>query len=349
VHCGDTIYADGPIPERRTTKEGRVWENLVTPEVAKVAETLDEFRGRYRYNLLDENIRRFGAEVPQVWLWDDHEVVNNWSGSKDLSGDDRYVVKDVPLLVYRGRRAFLDYAPLRPAAGDEDGRIYRRIAYGDLLDVFVLDMRSYRGPNTFNRQARAGTDTRFLGEAQRQWLKHELARSTAVWKVVAADMPLGLQVRDGVDGEGRPRFENIANGDGPVLGREFELAELLRHIRDRRIVNVVWVTADVHYCAAHRYDPAAARFRDFEPFWEFVAGPLNAGSFGPAQLDDTFGPEVVFQRVPPVQNASPFAGFQSFGQADIDRRTATLTIRLKDIDGNVVFTQELEAARADRG
>jgi alkaline phosphatase D len=66
IHCGDTIYADGPIQETVTAEDGRVWRNLVTPEVSKVAETLAEFRGRYKYNLLDENVRRFNAAVPQI-------------------------------------------------------------------------------------------------------------------------------------------------------------------------------------------------------------------------------------------------------------------------------------------
>ena len=73
-------------PRSVVAEGGQVWNNIVTPQVAKVAETLDEFRGRYRYNLLDENLRRFNAEVPQIWQWDDHEVTNNWSDSKDLSG-----------------------------------------------------------------------------------------------------------------------------------------------------------------------------------------------------------------------------------------------------------------------
>jgi phosphodiesterase/alkaline phosphatase D-like protein len=50
----------------------------------------------------------------------------------------------------------------------------------------------------------------------------------------------------------------------------------LRFIKRERIHNVVWVTADVHYTAAHYYDPAHASFTEFEPFWEFVSGPLNA-------------------------------------------------------------------------
>jgi alkaline phosphatase D len=162
-----------------------------------------------------------------------------------------------------------------------------------------------------------------------------------VWKVIASDMPLGLQIGDGTEESGRPLWENAANGDGPVLGREFEIADILRFIKHERIHNVVWLTADVHYCAAHYYDPRAAQFKDFEPFWEFVAGPLNAGSFGPNALDNTFGPQVVFEKSPPAPNFSPFAGLQFFGQVDIDGRSEEMTVRLKDIGGNTLFSQRL--------
>ena len=54
-----------------------------------------------------------------------------------------------------------------------------------------------------------------------------LRESKAVWKVIAADMPIGLLVPDGRDSQGRTRFEAIANGDGPPLGRELETARLL--------------------------------------------------------------------------------------------------------------------------
>jgi alkaline phosphatase D len=97
----------------------------------------------------------------------------------------------------------------------------------------------------------------------------------------------------------------------------------------------------VHYAAAHHYAPERARFKDFDPFWEFVAGPLNAGSFGPAQLDDTFGPKVVFHKPPPAPNTSPFAGFQFFGQVDIAAGSGVLTVQLKDIDGRTVHTEVL--------
>jgi alkaline phosphatase D len=340
IHCGDNIYADGPIQEF-VTDGGSQWHNIVTPEVSKVAETLAEFRGRYKYNLLDENVRRFNAEVPQIWQWDDHEVVNNWSDSKDLTDDPRYTEKNVPLLIARGSRAFLEYAPMRYFSVEESERVYRHIPYGSLLDVFVLDMRSYRAGNSFNRQTAPGPDTAFLGEEQIAWLKTQLRESKAVWKVIAADMPLGLQVGDGLDAAGRPRWENSANGDGPVLGREFEIADILSYIKRSAIANVVWITADVHYCAAHYYNPEKAQFKDFNPFWEFVSGPLNAGSFGPNALDNTFGPEVIFQSFPPEANLSPFAGLQFFGQVDIGGSQAEMRVSLKDITGATVFTQRL--------
>lgn len=345
IHSGDTIYADGPIAETVVAEGGRIWHNRVTPEVAKVAETLDEFRGRYRYNLLDENLLRFNAEVPQIWQWDDHEVTNNWSGSKDLSADARYTVKDVPLLVARGTRAFLDYAPMRPFDARETERVYRRFNYGPLLDVFVLDMRSYRGPNSANLQPARGPDTAFLGRPQLEWLKYHLKRSKAVWKILAADMPIGLNVGDGVDAAGQARWEAIANGHpGVPLGRELEIAELLRFMRDEGVRNTVWLTADVHYCAAHYYEPAAAAFPHFDGFWEFVAGPLNAGTFGPGTLDPTFGPQLKFSKAPPPgqANLSPFSGLQFFGEVEIDARNAELTAWLRDLDGQAVYRQTLE-------
>ena len=74
VHSGDTIYADGPLAAEKKLPDGKVWKNIVTEAKSKVAETLEEYRGVHRYNLLDDNLRRFNAEVPMLAQWDDHEV-----------------------------------------------------------------------------------------------------------------------------------------------------------------------------------------------------------------------------------------------------------------------------------
>jgi len=345
IHTGDTIYADGPIVPEVKLPDGTLWRNLVTPEVAKVAETLGEFRGRHRYNLLDRNVRAFHAEIPQIWMWDDHEVTNNWSDSKALGA--AYGEKRIQALRASATRAFLDYAPIRPQGADEAERVYRRIGYGPHLDVFALDMRSYRGPNTANRQARPGPETAFLGKPQVDWLLRGLLESRATWKVIAADMPLGLLVEDGKDADGRMMFEAVANGDGPALGRELEIAELLSAIKHAGLRNILWVTADVHYTAAHRYDPARAQFRDFAPFWEFVSGPLQAGGFGPNAPDDTFGLEVVWQQAPTGGrvNVSPAEGGQYFGEVAIEGRSGALTVLLKDGGGATLWQRSFEPER----
>jgi alkaline phosphatase D len=349
IHCGDTIYADGPMRPEVTDSAGSViWRNAFleqVPEKLKVAETLQEFRRNYLYNLYDANVQRFNAQVPQIWQWDDHEVTNNWSDGKDLSGDARYAEKRVQTLIGRATRAFLEYAPLRWTGQEEAERVYRHIPYGRDLDVFVIDMRSYRAANSYNRQEQPGPETAFLGPQQLEWLKRKLDESRATWKVIASDMPIGLVVGDGRDAQGRARFENGANGDGPVLGREFEIADLLRFIKRKDVCNVVWLTADVHYCAAHYYDPGRAQFQDFEPFWEFVSGPLNAGSFGPNALDNTFGPQVMFQKAPPAGqvNLPPTAGLQFFGQVDIDHRSKDMIVSLRDLEGATLFSQRLHA------
>lgn len=108
IHCGDYVYADNPIKSEIRLDDGSIWRNLTTPETSKVAETIREFRGNYIYNLLDQNARRFNAEVPQVVQWDDHEVVNNWYPTEMLLDDDRYKVKSVALLAARAKQAFLE-------------------------------------------------------------------------------------------------------------------------------------------------------------------------------------------------------------------------------------------------
>jgi len=163
--------------------------------------------------------------------------------------------------------------------------------------------------------------------------------------VIASDMPIGLQVTDGKDAQGRMKFEAVANGDGPVLGREIEISRLLSFIKHQHVHNVVWLTADVHYTAAHYFDPAKAQFSDFSPFWEFVSGPLNAGSFGPNKTDATFGMQVMYQKAPQEQNTAPTAGLQFFGQVDIDAKTKAMTVTLKDLAGAFLYAKTLAPQR----
>ncbi|MFB9266216.1 alkaline phosphatase D family protein [Bradyrhizobium erythrophlei] len=326
LHSGDTIYADSVITAEQKQPDGKIWKNVTIPEKAKVAETLAEFRAAHKYNFLDDNLRAFNAEVPIFVQWDDHEVTNNWSLSKQLPA--AYKERDITLLAARAARAFHEMYPMRESIV-EPGRVYRTLSYGPHLDVFMLDERSYRGPNGPNQQTSYGPDAYFLGPDQLAWLKRGLLNSRATWKVIASDMPLSLIVYDEA---GKKGSEAFAQGDGPPRGRELEIADILRFIKTSGVVNTVWLTADVHYAAAHYYNPNKAQFQEFDPFWEFVSGPLHAGTFGPNELDNTFGPEVKFIKAPGLenQNLPPSAGMQFFGHVKIDGASGQMTVTLRD-------------------
>ena len=117
-------------------------------------------------------------------------------------------------------------------------------------------------------------------------------------------------------------------------------------LKARRVRNVVWVTADVHYCAAHHYDPARASGVEFDPFWEFVAGPAHAGTFPPSPLDRTFGPEVRFSGVPAdlPPNRPPSMGLQFFGLLEVEPRQRVLTVSLVNTAGTRIFSTALTPA-----
>jgi alkaline phosphatase D len=321
IHCGDHIYADVPIPAEQRLPNGEVWKNLVTEEKSRVAQTLADFRANYKYNLLDRNLLAFNAEVPLLAQWDDHEVTNDWcpgdaAGSAVETGQRK--------LIARGCRAFHEFMPIREMPA-QAGRIYRKIGYGPLLDIFLLDMRSYRTPLRVDGAAAA-----ILGATQLSWLKRELARSQATWKVIAADLPIGV-----VSGDA------IAQGNGPPRGRELEIADLLAFIKHAGIRNTVWITADMHYTAAHYYDPNRAVFQDFEPFWEFISGPIHAGTWRPQKLDNSFGPRAMFQKgcgADQRDDLAPCFGLQFFGHVAIDGATEVMTVTLKDVADRALWS-----------
>jgi alkaline phosphatase D len=248
VHCGDTIYADTPLSEAVVLEDGAVWRDVVTPAKAKVAETLDEFRGNYLYNLLDENVRRFNAETAQVALWDDHEVLNTGtpaSGSRTIA---------------TRRRA----SPCWPPA-----------ASGPSLST----SRSAAPPRTPGRRSAGSSRSR------------------------------------GCCGSCVPRGCATSRGSPATSTAPRPTAST----------------------------PTAPASRSSTPFWEFVAGPLHAGTFGPAPLDPTFGPERRFLGIPAGMkpNRPPSEGLQFFGTLEIDPASRLLTARLHDASGRELFSEAL--------
>ncbi|MEL6548438.1 MAG: alkaline phosphatase D family protein, partial [Myxococcota bacterium] len=165
IHSGDAIYADQPLVSEKDTGHSGVWKNLELDGKEKVAETLDEFRAQFAYNLRDRHLRHFLSRTPIIAQWDDHETHNNWWPGQTLT-DERYQERSVDVLSAHARRAFHEYMPTRE-------RFMRVLRLG-AVDVFVLDLRSHRGSNDANQSLDGSV---LFGARQLAWLERALAES----------------------------------------------------------------------------------------------------------------------------------------------------------------------------
>jgi len=126
---------------------------------AFIARTLPQYHAKHRYNRADGAVQEYFRRTPVFAIWDDHEVRDNFAGPGEP-------------LMEPGRRAFIDYFPIRPPR-EEPGRLYRQFRWGALLEVFILDTRQYRSPNA----AEDGPGKTMLGATQRRWLVDAVAAS----------------------------------------------------------------------------------------------------------------------------------------------------------------------------
>lgn len=341
LHVGDMIYADGVIEPEVRLDDGSVWRNLVTPAKRKVAETLDDFRGNFAYSFECDTFRSCAAEVPLYAMWDDHEVANDFWPGRVLE-DPRFHEKRCDVLVPNALRAMREYVPFR-----ESKTLYRSVSWGRAAEVFVTDTRSYRSPDGLDRETASDAARSALwGDEQVEWLVRGLVASRARWKIVTLGMPLALVLPHTYAGEASTQ-DGLGQGEGPPLGRELELVRVLSACRAAGVANVLFLSADVHYAAVHRFDPSRAVYKDFAGFHEAVAGPLHASSFPTKALDPTFGPEVLFQVEEPRSSGSgPVAGRQSYGVVEIAKGTHELAIRVYSGTGAELHVTRLVPQRA---
>jgi alkaline phosphatase D len=139
-----------------------------------------------------------------------------------------------------GRKAFLDYWPVRHRDGEAD-RIYRSFRWGQAAEIFILDVRQYRNP----------AKNTMLGAAQKRWLCDALGRSSATFKFIATPVPMA--------GGGLDRWD----------GYPKERQEIFTFIKDRKIHGVVFLSADLHYAAITKI-PNSGGLKDI------TAGPIAA-------------------------------------------------------------------------
>lgn len=161
IHVGDYTY-DFPDEDELVR---------IPDPIPQDPETLEAWRALHAYHLGDPDLRAARAAHPWVMLWDNHDVN---SGTPVAGG---------------GVQAFREWNPVSPPeTGDGPEILYRRLPFGDLLDIVMLDVLLFRDdaddPDT--------PDKSILGDQQQAWFHETMANSPAAWKLVGNQKPVAV-------------------------------------------------------------------------------------------------------------------------------------------------------------
>lgn len=224
---GDFIYSDHPVMH---------------------AGAVNDFRAQYRAVLVTPDIGPVLADIPQFYMFDDHEILNNWDGG--VSG--RYP---------NAMRVWAEYLgggnPGADAWMSDPGTAGRKwfvITYGD-VETFVLDTRSHRDRNGL---ADSPSKT-MLGSFQKAELLEWLGSSNATFKFIASTVPWTI---------------SLDTSDG-WFGFAHERDEILDSILARNVSGVILLSADQHFV----FSKAELRGHGSGLF-EFGSSPLGVASDG---------------------------------------------------------------------
>ena len=232
VHLGDYIYESGPgfrndLVRRHDTEEPR---------------TLDAYRARYAQYKRDPDLQAAHAAAPWVFTPDDHEVDNDWAGLHNTEA--------MPRDAFLARRtaafqAMYEHFPLRRSSlpTGPDAQLYRRLDFGSLMRLHVLDTRQYRTlqpcggrrqPPCAEQHAEAAT---ILGSPQAAWLLNGLDQSPARYNVLANQVFMA-RLLEGDETLTLP----MDKWDGYPADR----TRLMTFLHDRGPSNPIVLTGDLH-------------------------------------------------------------------------------------------------------
>lgn len=247
VHLGDYLYEYA---------RGEYGTGVRAHEPAHEIVTLSDYRTRHGQYKTDPDLTALHARVPFICTWDDHESADNsWSGgagNHDPATEGSWADRRAA-----STRAYLEWMPVRAGGAGEDLRIYRRLRFGDLAELSMLDLRSYRDQEVVPGAQWRGVDDperTITGQAQFEWLTAGLVSAPVRWKLVGNSVmiapllfpPLDPATTQAVTGVlGIPREGVPINGD-QWDGYTAERRRLFEAITADEVDNVVFLTGDIH-------------------------------------------------------------------------------------------------------
>ncbi|MFC4256207.1 alkaline phosphatase [Altererythrobacter xixiisoli] len=320
-HYGDYIYESGATP--LGPREG-TW-TAARQHVGNEIYSIEDYRRRYAQYKCDPALRAAHAAVAFACSFDDHEIDNNWVSDFDQDGSDPAVFH---LRRYAGLQAWYENMPVRRAQFPTTGGLtaYRRLDYGRLMRMHVLDTRSYRSDQVCNdgkiqpcpREMLNSPDV--LGRAQERWLDDGLSAAQgngAAWNLLAQQiivMPVDFRAADATEGK---FATDLWDGYRPARKR------LIDSIRRHELTNVVIATGD-----HHRHLVGSVPANDEAPDGEKVAVEFQAASItSNGNGKGTAGLEHMLRHNPHFELYTDRRGYQLF---DINEKEWRTDVKVMD-------------------
>ena len=258
LHLGDYLYEYAPGQYGYGSDNEDIRSHVPAHEMV----SLSDYRQRHAQYKRDRDLQDLHARYPWIVTWDDHEVANdawrtgaeNHTPGSGEGGEGSFHERRA-----RAHRAYDEWMPVRmdgsARLGDGD-RLYRRLRFGKLAEISMLDLRTYRDQQAAGPSPDVSDPDRSItGRQQLDWLKHSLKRGRAQWKVIGNPVMIapvdfgglpdvlvdpvndvtGLIPEDGVP-------YNVDQWDGYTDDRR----EVFQHIRDHQITDALFVTGDIH-------------------------------------------------------------------------------------------------------
>jgi alkaline phosphatase D len=260
LHMGDYIYEYAP----GEYGYGQGNQDVRPHDPPREMVSLADYRRRHAQYKQDPDLQKLHAKAAFITTWDDHESTNDaWRGGAENHNEGEGGWRARRRHAYR---AYDEWMPTRMGSAAEVGdgtRLFRRLRFGTLVEISMLDLRTYRSqqaqyavtPVPSPDPAIDDPDRTITGNKQMAWLKRSLAGNRTLWKLVGNPVmiapvqfpPLPDAILTGVQDvtklyppDGAPY--NVDQWDGYTADRR----ELFRHLQNRGVRNAVFLTGDIH-------------------------------------------------------------------------------------------------------
>lgn len=251
MHLGDYIYEYGPGQYGATR----------TPEPGYEILTLSDYRTRHAQHKRDVDSQAMHRQHPLVAIWDDHEVANN-SNKTGAENHQPATEGSWDARVAAALQAYYEWMPVRPVDVSNPRKNNRYYAYGDLVDLIMLEERlNARSPQLLESvhatpfgagfaqsdPAYADPTRQMLGTEEEDWLANRLRTTPSRWKMLGQGVMFAqLKGVGAANAAGDGYFLNSDQWDGYQPARDRIYAMLKGDDTHAPVSDVVVLPGDIH-------------------------------------------------------------------------------------------------------